>query len=122
MGHPTAVVVASKYLYHAVTVQRALTTLHFRCYTTQDVIGVQLGGALKNPLAIGAGMIEGMGMGINTMAAYITRSSLELQALCKAMGGESQTISGLSGVGGKLFAINWLLLVMVANDFYLHYK
>ncbi len=54
--------VASKYLYHAVTVQRALTTLHFRCYTTQDIIGVQLGGALKNPLAIGAGMIEGMGM------------------------------------------------------------
>ena len=100
MGHPTAVVVASKYLYHAVTVQRALTTIHFRCYTTQDVIGVQLGGALKNPLAIGAGMIEGMGMGINTMAAYITRSSLELQALCKAMGGEPQTISGLSGVGG----------------------
>ena len=54
--------VASKYLYHAVTIQRALTNLHFRCYTTQDVIGVQLGGALKNPLAIGAGMIEGMGM------------------------------------------------------------
>lgn len=98
-NYPTAVVVASKYLYHAVTVQRALTTLHFRCYTTQDIIGVQLGGALKNPLAIGAGVIEGMGMGINTMAAYITRSSLELQTLCKAMGGEPQTISGLSGVG-----------------------
>jgi glycerol-3-phosphate dehydrogenase len=56
------VVVASKYLYHAVKIQRALTTLTFRCYTSQDVIGVQLGGALKNPLAIGAGMIEGMGM------------------------------------------------------------
>jgi len=93
------VVVASKYLYHAVKIQRALTNLHFRCYTTQDVIGVQLGGALKNPLAIGAGMIEGSGMGINTMAAYLTRSSLELQTLCKAMGGESQTISGLAGVG-----------------------
>lgn len=62
MNYPTAVVVASKYLYHAVTIQRALTNLHFRCYTTQDVIGVQLGGALKNPLAIGAGIIEGMGM------------------------------------------------------------
>jgi glycerol-3-phosphate dehydrogenase len=56
------VVVASKYLYHAVTIQRALTTLQFRCFTTQDVIGVQLGGALKNPLAIGAGVIEGMGL------------------------------------------------------------
>lgn len=57
-----SVVVASKFLYHAVTIQRSLTTLHFRCYTTQDVIGVQLGGALKNPLAIGAGIIEGMGL------------------------------------------------------------
>eukprot|EP01031_Cornospumella_fuschlensis_P036716 gene36716-44539_t len=99
LNHPTAVVVASKYLYHAVKIQRALSTLTFRCYTSQDVIGVQLGGALKNPLAIGAGLIEGMGMGINTMAAYLTRSSLELQTLCKAMGGEPQTISGLSGVG-----------------------
>lgn len=95
------VVVASKYLYHAVKIQRAMTSLYFRVYATQDVIGVQLGGALKNPLAIGAGIIEGTGMGINTMAAYLTRSSLELQALCKAMGGEPQTISGLSGVGGK---------------------
>lgn len=77
-----------------------MTNLYFRVYATQDVIGVQLGGALKNPLAIGAGIIEGTGMGINTMAAYLTRSSLELQALCKAMGGEPQTISGLSGVGG----------------------
>jgi glycerol-3-phosphate dehydrogenase len=56
------VVVASKYLYHAVAIQRALSNLYFRIYTTQDVIGVQLGGALKNPLAIGAGIIEGMGM------------------------------------------------------------
>lgn len=95
------VVVASKYLYHAVKIQRIMTSLYFRVYATQDVIGVQLGGALKNPLAIGAGIIEGTGMGINTMAAYLTRSSLELQALCKAMGGEPQTISGLSGVGGR---------------------
>eukprot|EP01033_Poteriospumella_lacustris_P003022 gene3022-2212_t len=99
MNYPTAVVVASKYLYHAVKIQRIMTNLYFRVYATQDVIGVQLGGALKNPLAIGAGIIEGTGMGINTMAAYLTRSSLELQALCKAMGGEPQTISGLSGVG-----------------------
>lgn len=98
-NHPTAVVVASKYLYHAVTIQRALSNNNFRCYTSQDMIGVELGGALKNPLAIGAGMIEGLGLGINTMAAYVTRSSLELQLLCKAMGGEPQTISGLAGVG-----------------------
>eukprot|EP01036_Dinobryon_divergens_P030682 gene30682-39962_t len=98
-NHPTAVVVASKYLYHAVHVQRLLSTPYFRCYSSQDVIGVELGGALKNPLAIGAGMIEGSGLGINTMAAYITRSSLELQLLCKAMGGEAETISGLAGIG-----------------------
>ena len=78
-GFPTAVVVASKYLYHAVTIQRMLSTLIFRVYTSQDIIGVELGGALKNPLAIGAGMIEGMGFKVNTMAAYVTRSSLELQ-------------------------------------------
>lgn len=108
MNYPTAVVVASKYLYHAVKIQRAMTNLYFRLYATQDVIGVQLGGALKNPLAIGAGIIEGSGMGINTMAAYLTRSSLELQALCKAMGGEPQTISGLAGVGGKLLILLYL--------------
>jgi glycerol-3-phosphate dehydrogenase len=76
------------------------------------MIGVELGGALKNPLAIGAGppldhllsnfssgMLEGMSMGINTISAYVTRSSMELMELCKAMGGEPQTISGLSGIG-----------------------
>lgn len=98
-GMPTAVVVASKYLYHAVTAQRLLSSLIFRVYTSQDVIGVELGGALKNPLAIGAGMIEGKGFGINTMAFYITRSQLELMSLCRAMGGNPETISGLSGVG-----------------------
>lgn len=96
---PSAVVVASKLLYNAVKVQRSLSTLYFRVYTTQDIVGVQLGGALKNPLAIGAGMIEGKGLGINTLSAYVTRSSLELQKLCIAMGGQPETISGLSGIG-----------------------
>lgn len=96
---PSAVVVAGKYLYHAVAVQRLLSTVDFRIYSSQDIIGVQLGGALKNPLAIGAGMVEGAGMGINTLAAFVTRSSLELQKLCIAMGGQPITISGLSGIG-----------------------
>ena len=61
-GAPTAVVVASKFLYDAVRIQRSLSSLSFRCYTSQDVIGVELGGALKNSLAIGAGMIEGYGL------------------------------------------------------------
>jgi len=96
---PTAVVVASKLLYHAVKIQRAMSSLTFRIYSSQDLVGVQLGGALKNPLAVGAGMIEGAGFGINTLAAYVTRSSNELRSLCIAMGGHPDTITGLSGVG-----------------------
>ncbi len=96
---PTAVVVASRLLYSAVTVQRAISSLSFRIYSSQDLVGVQLGGALKNPLAVGAGMIEGAGFGINTLAAYVTRSSNELRSLCIAMGGHPDTITGLSGVG-----------------------
>ncbi|KAI9997005.1 hypothetical protein PInf_000438 [Phytophthora infestans] len=96
---PSAVVVAAKLLYHAVYVQRLLSTVDFRIYSSQDIVGVQLGGALKNPLAIGAGMVEGAGYKINTLAAYVTRSSLELQKLCLAMGGQPMTISGLSGIG-----------------------
>lgn len=98
-GHPTAVVVASKLLYNAVSVQRALSGLTFRIYTTQDLVGVELGGALKNPLAIGAGMIEASGMGINTMAFFLTRACRELQMLAIAMGGRAETVNGLSGIG-----------------------
>eukprot|EP00617_Octactis_speculum_P023391 CAMPEP_0185751780 /NCGR_PEP_ID=MMETSP1174-20130828/10564_1 /TAXON_ID=35687 /ORGANISM="Dictyocha speculum, Strain CCMP1381" /LENGTH=345 /DNA_ID=CAMNT_0028428925 /DNA_START=24 /DNA_END=1061 /DNA_ORIENTATION=+ len=98
-GNPTLVVVASKYLYHAAAVQRWLSTADFRVYTSQDTVGVELGGSLKNPLAVGAGFIEGLGLGVNTMAAFVTRSSGELQMLCQAMGGEADTISGLSGIG-----------------------
>jgi glycerol-3-phosphate dehydrogenase (NAD+) len=98
-GQPTAVVVASRLLYHAVSVQRALSGLTFRIYTSQDLTGVELGGALKNPLAIGAGIIEGKGLGINTLAFYLTRACHELQQLTIAMGGRAETVSGLSGIG-----------------------
>merc|ERR1719253_2287921 len=74
-GHPTTVVCASQKLYHAVQVQRIMSSNKFKVFTSQDVIGVELGGALKNPLAVGAGIIEGLGYGINTMSAYITRST-----------------------------------------------
>mmetsp|Transcript_7241 Transcript_7241/g.27634 ORF Transcript_7241/g.27634 Transcript_7241/m.27634 type:complete len:357 (-) Transcript_7241:103-1173(-) len=96
---PTAVVVACTNLSKAEFIQRVLSSLWFRVYTSTDVVGVQLGGALKNPLAIGAGMIEGKGKGFNTMAAYVTKAQLELQKLTIAMGGEPTTVSGLSGVG-----------------------
>jgi glycerol-3-phosphate dehydrogenase (NAD+) len=83
----------------ATAVQKFLSNNSMRVYVSQDVVGVQLGGALKNPLAIGAGMIEGLGLGINTMSAFVTRSCNELRQLCVAMGGKENTISGLSGVG-----------------------
>lgn len=70
-----------------------------RVYTSPDIIGVQLGGALKNPLAVGAGMIAGLGLGFNTLTAAVTRSTAELMALCVAMGGNKSTIAGLSGMG-----------------------
>ncbi|KAJ1457966.1 NAD-dependent glycerol-3-phosphate dehydrogenase [Pelagophyceae sp. CCMP2097] len=98
-GHPTAVVVASALLADAVTVQFALSGLRFRVYASQDTVGVELGGALKNPLALGAGMIEGRGYGINTMAAYVTRAARELSILSIAHGGKPETIAGLAGVG-----------------------
>jgi len=99
-GDPTTVVVASDRLYLAVQVQRILSNeKSFRVYTSQDPVGVQLGGALKNPLAVGAGMIAGMGFGINTLSAVITRASHELCELCIAMGGKEETIHGLSGIG-----------------------
>mmetsp|Transcript_89940 Transcript_89940/g.257226 ORF Transcript_89940/g.257226 Transcript_89940/m.257226 type:complete len:372 (+) Transcript_89940:115-1230(+) len=96
---PTAVVVGAKFMPHAVAIQRWLSSLSFRVYTTQDTVGVELGGALKNPLAVGAGMIEGLGLGINTMAALVTRATKELMKLCTAMGGKAETISGLAGIG-----------------------
>lgn len=98
-GHPTTVVCASQKLYHAVRIQKLMSSAKFKVFTSQDVIGVELGGALKNPLAVGAGIIEGLGFGINTMTAYITRATNELTSLIVAMGGQPQTASGLSGVG-----------------------
>jgi len=98
-NHPTAVVVASEMLCHAAMIQRAFSGPRFRIFTSQDVIGVELGGALKNPLAIGAGMLEGRGLGSNTMAAYLTRATRELQTLCVVLGGKAETVHGLSGVG-----------------------
>jgi glycerol-3-phosphate dehydrogenase (NAD+) len=76
-----------------------MSSLSFRVFTSQDVVGVELGGALKNPLAIGAGVVEGVGYGTNTMAAYVTRSCHELTLLVTAMGGDPKTVAGLSGIG-----------------------
>jgi glycerol-3-phosphate dehydrogenase (NAD(P)+) len=71
----------------------------FRVYTTEDVIGVELGGALKNVMAIGAGIIQGLALGSNTLAAYVTRALAEIKRLGRAMGARETTFMGLSGLG-----------------------
>lgn len=96
---PTAVVVASSHLAQAQLVADVMTNRKFKTYISTDIIGVQVGGALKNPLAVGAGMIAGLDMGMNTLTAYVTRGAAELSALSVAMGGDPSTIAGLAGIG-----------------------
>eukprot|EP00744_Colponema_vietnamica_P021104 GILI01030077.1.p1 GENE.GILI01030077.1~~GILI01030077.1.p1 ORF type:complete len:366 (+),score=133.69 GILI01030077.1:68-1099(+) len=99
LNYPTGVVAASKDLHVAKDVQHALSSETFRVYATDDVIGVEVGGALKNPYAIGAGAAEGLGYGVNTVALLVTRAISELRKLALAMGGKAETLAGLSGVG-----------------------
>ena len=95
----TAVTVASKNMNRAQLVQKVFSSSYFRVYTNKDVIGVELGGAVKNVIAIAAGMIDGLGLGLNTRAALITRGLREIRRLGKCLGADSNTFSGLSGVG-----------------------
>jgi glycerol-3-phosphate dehydrogenase (NAD(P)+) len=98
-GEPAAVVVASSDREVAVRVQRAFSGPTFRLYASSDPIGVELGGALKNVIAIAAGVVEGLGLGNNTMAALITRGLAEITRLAVAMGGRAETLAGLAGLG-----------------------
>lgn len=98
-GLPTDVVVASKNEHDAVDVQGALHTPFFRVYSSTDPIGVEVGGAMKNVLAIAAGACEGLGLGTNARAALITRGLSEMARLGVALGGDALTFMGLSGVG-----------------------
>jgi len=96
---PTAVMTASKDPAAARLVQQACMNEFFRVYTSDDVIGAELGGALKNVLALAAGVLDGMGMGDNTKAALMTRGIVEMARLGQALGGRAETFSGLSGIG-----------------------
>jgi len=98
-GLPAATVAASPDLDRAEQVQAAVMTRTFRVYTNPDKVGVEVGGAVKNVLAIAAGIATGMGFGDNTLAAVITRGLAEMQRLGVALGGEALTFSGLAGVG-----------------------
>jgi glycerol-3-phosphate dehydrogenase (NAD(P)+) len=96
---PTAVVVASPWEKMAQKVQRLFSNDHFRVYTSPDVVGVELGGSLKNVCAIAAGISDGMGFGSNTRAAIMTRGLAELVRMAVKKGANPITLSGLAGMG-----------------------
>ena len=98
-GLPTAVMIASRDLAVAGAWVAALGTLYFRPYSSDDPIGVEIGGAVKNVLAIACGIVEGRGLGDNARAALITRGLAEMVRLGAAKGAEAKTFSGLSGLG-----------------------
>lgn len=96
---PTALVVASEDIGLAQAVQAAFSGPAFRLYTSTDPIGVEAGSSIKNVVAIGAGVLHGMGLGHNALAALITRGLAEMTRLAVAMGGKPHTLSGLAGLG-----------------------
>ncbi len=98
-GDPTAITVASQDAKLAETVQREFSDPRFRVYTNDDVAGVELGGALKNVIAIAAGVCDGLGLGHNSVAALITRGLAEMTRLAVACGGRPETMAGLAGLG-----------------------
>ena len=98
-GQPTAIVSACANLDAAHAVQQALSSPAFRVYTTDDTIGVELGGALKNVMAVATGILEGLGLGFNPRAALITRGLAEMTRLGLALGARAETFAGLAGLG-----------------------
>src|SRR5229473_3108970 len=98
-GDPTAITIASKDRDLRATVQREFSDPAFRVYTNDDVVGVELGGALKNIVAIAAGVCHGLGLGHNSAAALITRGLAEITRLATACGARAETMSGLAGLG-----------------------
>jgi glycerol-3-phosphate dehydrogenase (NAD(P)+) len=98
-GDPTAITIASPDTALLHTVQQEFSDASFRIYTNSDVVGVELGGALKNIVAIAAGICDGLGLGHNSVAALITRGLAEMTRLVVACGGRAETMAGLAGLG-----------------------
>lgn len=98
-GDPTAVAVASKDARCIAEAQQDLSLNVFRIYTNDDVVGVEISGAVKNVVAIGAGVVRGLGLGTNTVAAIITRGLAEVTRLALALGARHETMAGLAGLG-----------------------
>ena len=98
-GSPTALTIAFAEIAPAIRVQREFGGDTLRLYTNEDIVGVELGGALKNVIAIAAGVVAGLGLGHNAAAALITRGIAEITRLAVACGGRRETLAGLSGIG-----------------------
>jgi glycerol-3-phosphate dehydrogenase (NAD(P)+) len=98
-GMPAAIVLAGRDPETAAAAQQALSHVHFRIYTTDDVLGVLIGGALKNVIAVAAGISDGLGYGSNSRVALITRGLAEITRIGVALGAHAQTFAGLSGMG-----------------------
>jgi glycerol-3-phosphate dehydrogenase (NAD(P)+) len=98
-GQPTAVVLASSDLALANELQDEFAGPNFRLYTNEDVLGVELAGAMKNVMAIAAGVCQGIGLGTNPLAALITRGLAEMTRLAVSLGARPETFSGLAGLG-----------------------
>ncbi len=98
-GSPTALTIASAEYALAARIQKEFSGATLRLYTNDDVVGVELGGALKNVIAIASGVVTGLGLGHNTAAALITRGIAEITRLAIACGGRRETLAGLSGIG-----------------------
>jgi len=103
-GLPTAVVVAAAERERSGHLARLLSAATFRCYSTDDVVGVEIGGALKNVLAVAAGTVSGAGLGASAQAAMVTRGFVELRRLAAAFGARPETVMGLSGFGDLMLS------------------
>ncbi len=101
-GLPTAVVIAAQDAELAASLAQSFSTERFRCYSTGDLVGVEIGGALKNVFAIAAGAVTGAGLGASAQAAMVTRGFVELRRIAQAFGAEPETVMGLSGLGDLL--------------------
>jgi glycerol-3-phosphate dehydrogenase (NAD(P)+) len=98
-GLPTAMTVASSDAHYARALAQELSSANFRAYTSTDILGVEIGGAVKNALAVGAGLSDGLGFGANTRVALITRGLKEMTRLGRSLGAERETFMGLAGLG-----------------------
>jgi len=108
-GEPTAVVLATKDAALGAELREEFAAPNFRVYTNNDVLGVELAGAMKNVIAIAAGVCQGLGLGSNPLAALITRGLAEMSRLATALGAQPETLTGLAGLGDLVLTCNGAL-------------